>query len=135
MGLLAYAKGLTDETEYNCGYITYGTFILELIKTAYGEKCYDIYKRSMITGKPFTPVEIEFWNARCNDDLDILINHSDCDGKFTPQECRKIYNALKPLKMDMQGHNYGVMKPYNMLEHWKNIFYHCAKRRVNLYYR
>ena len=135
MGLWAWAKGLTDETEYNCGYLTYGTFILELIKTAYGEKCYNILKNSMITGKPFSDADVEYWNAHCNDDLDILINHSDCDGKFTPKECRKIYNALKPLKMDMQGHNYGVMKPYNMLEHWKNIFHHCATRRVNLYYR
>lgn len=55
-------------------------------------------------------------------------------GIWSMEECRKIYNALKPLHMDMQGHNYGVMKPYNMLEHWKAIFKHCADRRVNLYY-
>jgi len=135
MGLWAYAKGLTDETEYNCGYMTYGAFILELIRTAYGEKCYEIYRHSMITGEQFSDADVKYWNSVCNDDLDIFINHSDCDGKFTPQECRKIFNALKPLHMDMQGHNYGVMKPYNMLEHWKYIFHHCATRRVNLYYR
>lgn len=67
-------------------------------------------------------------------DLDLFLFHSDCDGKFTWMECRRVYNAIKDLRMDMQGHNYGVMKPYNMLEHWKNIFLHCAKRRVNLYY-
>ena len=43
-------------------------------------------------------------------------------------------NALKALKSDMVGHNYHVMKPYNMFEHWKAIFKHCADRRVNLYY-
>lgn len=74
------------------------------------------------------------WGGQCNDDLDILIFHSDCGGKFTPQECRKIYNAMKNLTSDLEGHNYGVMKPYNMFEHWKAIFKHCADRRVNLYY-
>lgn len=135
MGLCATAKGLNRETGFECGYITYGTFILELIKTAYGERCMEIYRNSMVAGKCFTQEEVDYWNERCNDDLDILILHSDCDGKFTPDECRRIYNAMKDLKMDMVGHNYGVMKPYNMLEHWKNIFKHCARRRVTLYYR
>lgn len=134
MGLYATAKGLTAETSFECGYLTYGTFILELIKTAYGEECMKIFRQHMIDGKGFTQAECDIWNAKCNDDLDIFIQHSDCDGKFTPAECRKIYNAMKDLKMDMIGQNYGVKKPYNMLEHWKNIFYHCAKRRVNLYY-
>lgn len=134
MGLVATAKGLTAETEYNFGYLTYGTFILELIETAYGKECRDIFRKHMTDGRGFTQEECDVWNAVCNDDLDIFIQHSDCDGKFTPQECRRIYNAMKNLKMDMIGHNYGVMQPYNMLEHWKAIFKHCAKRRVNLYY-
>lgn len=134
MGLYAHAKGLTDETCYDCGYLTYGVFLCELIKTAYGGKCYDMFRYHMIHDVPFTEEEFEYWNEHCNDDLDILIFHSDCDGKFTPQECKKIYNAIKDLHMDMLGHNYGVMKPYNMLEHWKAIFKHCATRRVNLYY-
>ena len=134
MGLDVRAKGLTDETGFSCGYITYGRFIMELIKVAYGEGCYDIYRNSLFDCAPFTEKEVEYWNVRCNDDLDILIFHSDCDGKFTPTECRKIYNAMKDLHSDMQGHNYGVMKPYNMFEHWKAIFKHCADRRVNLYY-
>lgn len=134
MGLCAFAKGLTEETGFDCGYISYGTFILELINVAYGRKSYDIFRDAMVRGRQFTEEEAEYWNAHCNDDLDILIFHSDCDGKFTPQECRKIYNAMKDLKSDMVGHNYGVMKQYNMFEHWKNIFKHCATRRVNLYY-
>lgn len=134
MGLDVSAKGLTAETGFSCGYITYGNFIMEVIKVAYGEKCYDIFRYNLICGKPFTKEEEAYWNSVCNDDLDILIFHSDCDGKFTPAECRKIYNAMKDLHSDMQGHNYGVMKSYNMFEHWKDIFKHCADRRVNLYY-
>lgn len=135
MGLDVKAKGLTAETGFSCGYITYGNFILELIKVAYGEECYNIFRNSMLYGTTFTEEDVELWNKKCNDDLDILIFHGDCDGKFTPKECRKIYNAMKDLHSDMQGHNYGVMKPYNMFEHWKAIFKHCADRRVNLYFR
>lgn len=134
MGLDVKAKGLTAETGFSCGYITYNNFILELIRVAYGERCYNIYRNSILYGKTFTEEDAEYWNERCNDDLDILILHSDCDGKFTPKECRKIYNAMKDLHSDMMGHNYGIMKPYNMFEHWKAIFKHCADRRVNLYY-
>lgn len=134
MGLTATAKGLTSETGYDCGYITYGNFIMELIKTAYGERCYNAFRTSLFSGKPFTDAQDEHWNSVCNDDLDIWIWHSDCDGKYTPQECRKIYNAIKDMKMDIVGHNYGVMKTYNMLEHWKYIFKHCAEKRVTLYF-
>lgn len=134
MGLNAKAVGLTAKTEFNCGYITYDNFMLELIRTAYGEDCRNIFLKFNITNAPFSNEDVIIWNEKCNDDLDIWIWHSNCDGKFTPQECRKIYNAIKNLKMDVIGHNYGVMKSYNMLEHWKNIFKHCADRRVTLYF-
>lgn len=132
MGLCAHAKGLTEETEFDCGYLTYGRFLRNLAY-AYNEEIGKMFE-SMCSGNQLTEQQESRWNEICNDDLDLLLFHSDCDGKFTPQECRRIYNAIKDLHMDMQGHNYIVMKPYNMLEHWKNIFLHCAKRRVNLYY-
>lgn len=134
MGLWATAKGLTTETEYNCGYITYGKFLINLAY-AYNREIGSIFEELCITGKNFSEEQARRWIELCNDDLDLLLFHSDCDGKFTWKECRRIYNAIKDLKMDMMGHNYGVMKTYNMLEHWKNIFLHCARRRVNLYYR
>ena len=133
MGLCATAKGLTAETEFNCGYITYGNFLMKLAY-AYNQEIGKMYEKLCHEGEDLTVEEELRWNEICNDDLDILLFHSDCDGKFTPKECKKIYNAIKGLYMDLKGHNYGVMEPYNMLEHWKNIFLHCAKRRVNLYY-
>ena len=136
MGLTATAKGLTDETGYDCGYITFGIYCREVAK-AYNEEFGEIYEKwckTAFTREPLTEDECKRWNEICNDDLDIFLTHSDCDGKFTPQECRKIYNAMKGLKIDMQGHNYGVMKPYNMHEHWVAMFKHCADRRVNLYF-
>lgn len=133
MGLCATAKGLTAETEFNCGYFTYMRFLINLAH-AYNPEIGQMYERICNGGHSLDDCEEARWDELGNDDLDLLLFHSDCSGKFTPQECRKIYNVIKDLKMDMQGHNYGVMKFYNMLEHWKNIFLHCAKRRVNLYY-
>ena len=132
MGLCATAKGLTAETEFNCGYITYSNF-LKNIAYAYNQEIGEMFE-SLLNGNEFSVEEEIRWNEICDDGLDLLLFHSDCDGKFTWRECREIYNSIKDLHMDMIGHNYGVMEPYNMLEHWKNIFSHCAKRRVNLYY-
>lgn len=134
MGLDAYAKGLTAETGYCCGYITFGVYRMKVAE-AHNKEFGELYKKQYdFRFKGYTDEEIDRWNEICNDDLDIFLNHSDCDGKFTPQECRKIYNAMKDLKVEMQGHNYGVMKPYDMHEHWLNIFKHCYKCRVNLYF-
>lgn len=145
MGLKVAIKGY--EGAYDCGYITYHHFLMELIKAHpdYDDKCYEMYEKMLMTMKDFTKEEVEYWNAHCNDDLDILIWHSDAEGKFTPQECKKIYNAIKDLKSDMLGHNYGDVKTengeivemptYNMFERWKDMFRYCAKRRVNMYYQ
>ena len=134
MGLDVDAKGLTYETNFSCGYITFGVY-RQKVAEAYNKEFGEIYKKSYNPSfSGYTDEEIKRWNEICDDDLDIFLNHSDCDGKFTPQECKKIYNAMKDLKVEMQGHNYGVMKPYNMHEHWLNIFKHCYKRRVNLYF-
>ena len=130
MGLCATAKGLTAETEFNCGYIEYADFIDEIVRKAYGDRFVQMWYENYSKSDP----EFEAWNRICNPALDLLIFHSDCDGKFTWQECRDIYKAIEPLKSNMTGHNYGVMKAYNMFDHWKNIFRHCWKRRVNLYY-
>lgn len=135
MGLCATAKGLTAETEFNCGYITYGDFIVELVRVAYGQRLAESFREEVFFGNRITQQDIDLWNRVCSPALDLLIFHSDCDGKFTWQECRDIFKAMEPLKSNMTGHNYGVMKAYNMFDHWKNIFRHCWKRRVNLYYR
>lgn len=81
MGLCAHAKGLTDETGFDCGYLTYGRFLISLARTAYGDKMGDLYEKFRHGA---TQSDIDFWNAHCNYDLDILLFHSDCDGKFTP---------------------------------------------------
>lgn len=135
MGLCATAKGLTAETEFNCGYITYGNFIIELVRVAYGQRLAESFRSVALLGHGMPKPDIDLWNRVCSPALDLLIFHSDCYGKFSWQECRDIYKAMLPLNSKMTGHNYEVMKTYNMFDHWKNIFHHCWKRRVNLYYR
>lgn len=134
MGLDTRAKGMTYDMGYHFGYITYGNFIAEVIEKAYGKRCMDIFRNVVMYGVKATKDDEEYWNRVCNNDLDILIFHSDCDGKFTPNECKRIYKSLEPLHSDMTGHNYGTMATYNMFDHWKAIFKYCANRRVNLYY-
>lgn len=132
MGLTVRIKGYVGA--YDCGYITYGNFIMQLIKKAYGQRCCEIFLHSLISGKPFSEAEETFWNSHCNEDLDLWIWRSDCDGKFTPAECRRIYNSIKGIQMDFVGHNYGDTQSYNMLDRWKDMFLYCAKKRVNMYF-
>ena len=132
MGLYAYAKGLSGEERYDCGYITFGVY-RQKVAEAFNKQLGELYKKYYRDIK-LTKEEIEKWNKLCNDDLDIFLFHSDCEGKFTPQECKKIYNVIKDLKIEMTGHNHGIMKQYNMHEHWLYIFKHCYTRRVNLYF-
>lgn len=135
MGLTIRIPGMRDT--YNCGYITYGVFLMKLA-TAYNQEMGEIYEKYFKSAIPLYPkltdTEIARYNELCNPDLDILLFHSDCDGKLTPKECKRIYKAIKDLKMDMPGHNYDDMKPYNMLERFKMMFLHCWKFRVNMYF-
>lgn len=133
MGLDAGAKGLSWEDGFHCGYITYGNFLINLAHT-YNEEFGQLYEKWYLSREPITQEEVDRMNEISDKGLDILLLHSDGDGKFTPKECRMIYNSIKDFHMDMMGHNYVTMNYYNMLDHWKNIFLHCARRRVNLWY-
>ena len=135
MGLTVHAKGLPPEKSFDCGYVSYGVFIMELIRAAYGYECYEIYHNAFIARRAFTDKETEFWYTKCNKDLEPLIWHDDNEGSFSVKECRGIYKAIKDLKMDMMGHNYSdPTVHFNMLEQWKGIFKHCVDNRVRLHY-
>lgn len=132
MGLDIYAKGLEYKNSYHCGYITFNNYRKKLA-TAYNPILGEIYKKTLY-GEELTEKEIKQWNELCNDDLDIFLWHSDCDGKLTPKECKKIYDVVKNLKVEMKGHNYITMNYYNMHEQWINMFKYCYKRKVNMYF-
>ena len=135
MGLTIRAKGLLDEHSYDCGYKTFTNFRIA-VANAYNKefgKLLEKYYYNWFEHK-FTEDDLTRMNELSDDDLDIFLDHSDCDGKMTPQECKKVYMAIKDLSVEMIGHNCRLMENYNMLEQWKNILKHCYTRRVNLYF-
>ena len=126
MGLCLQATGTENL------HIGYGGFSLlrRDIAKAYSQKHGDLYStmlKNIRTGLPdgFT----EDWNDGCDDDLDILLWHSDCDGRLTPQECRKIYKSLEKLNVEFDNEDFK-----NFYEKLKNILLHCYKRRVIMYF-
>ena len=59
----------------------------------YGETLYCVYD---IIIKNLGYCDDRVWFDLCNKigDLSILISHSDCDGKLTPNECKKLKECL-----------------------------------------
>lgn len=135
MRLSIRIPGMKDT--YDCGYISFGMFRME-VADAFNKEMGNLYRKWYKSALPFNPPltdeEIKRYKELRNPDLDLLLFHSDCDGKFTPKECKKIYKAIKNLKLDMVGHNYGDERTYNMLERFKMMFLHCWKFRVNMYF-
>lgn len=76
------------------GFMHYRMKIAELYNKRIGEL---YYKRMSY---PLLKEEVEEWNKLCDDDLDIFLWHSDCDGKLTVKECRKVYKVLKQFEIN-----------------------------------
>lgn len=131
MGLNISIKGLERKDTYQGGYIRFNVYRKE-VANAYNRRLGELYKKTFI--RDLQQEEIEEWNILCNDDLDIFLWHSDCDGKLTPKECKKIYDVMKNLKVEMQGHNYIEMNCYDMHQLWLNMFKHCYKHKVNMWF-
>lgn len=127
MGLDISVKGLERKDTYHCGYITFNLY-RNNVASAYNERLGELYKKTF--KDELQPEEIKEWNNLCNDDLDIFLWHSDCDGKLTPEECKKIYNELKKLKIKDLPYS----DKWTMQELWLNMLKHCYKHRVNMYF-
>lgn len=131
MGLDVVAKGMP---RFSLAYSTYYRFRSEIIKTAYGEECQRIFAKPLAErDKKEWQADADYWNSVCSDDLDLFLLHSDCDGHFTPKECRTILKALEQIDIDMPGWDFD-RKPCKMIDQWKRMFEHCAKRRVCMWY-
>ena len=134
MGLTVIAKGMQD---FNLAYSTYMRFRAEIIRKVYGEKCYEMFTRHSFERRNMTQQEINeearIWESISSPELDLFLLHSDCDGHFTPKECKTILKALEPISIDFPGWDFD-RKPCNMLDQWKRMFRHCIKRRVYMWY-
>lgn len=80
----------------------------------------------------YSQEEIEEYNSLCDDDLDILLNHSDCEGRMKYHECRKVIRALDRIEFKY---------PDDWRQDWKEKYYilkdmirYCAKNRKRLYF-
>lgn len=128
MGLTIFIDG---QIRFEMLYSRYFQFIQELVEKAYGPECLKIFKA--IYERPMTSAEADFWNMRCNDDLDILIRHPDDRGDISPEDCRRIYEALKPYHLD------AVCRYQNqyvdVCERWKEMLLYCAENSVPMEYR
>lgn len=127
MGLDISIKGLERKDTYHSGYIRFNVYRKE-VANAYNKRLGELYKKTF--RRDLQPEEIEEWNTLCNDDLDIFLWHSDCDEKLTPEECKKIYNELKKLKIKDLLYS----DKWTMQELWLNMFKHCYKHKVNMWF-
>ena len=131
MGLALTAKGYSKVLR-----IGYGGFkqMRIAIAFAYSSKYGNMYQEACSTLGFASRIAnedafCETWNQGCDDDLDILLWHSDCGGKFSPQECRLVLQALKKLNVHFANDNIQIF--YN---DFIEMLAHCTKRRVNLYF-
>lgn len=126
MGLALVATGF--EKDMHIGYGGFSGMRYRIAK-AYSEKHGELYAMMLKAFRSRLPDDFDArWNDGCNDDLDILLWHSDCDGKLTYQECGKIYDVLKGLDVEDQHEEDSFYN--NFLE----MLQHCKKRRVNMYF-
>lgn len=82
------------------GYIGFG-FLRQCIAYAYDNRLGELYKK-MYVNENLTQDEYEELENLSNNDLGILLWHSDCDGKLTSKECKKIYNVIKNIDISTQ---------------------------------
>lgn len=83
-------------------YITFG-LLRQCVAYSYNQEMGLLYRKwynTSITGG-LTQQEVDRYNELNNSDLDILLLHSDCDGRLTRKECKKIYNVIKDIKFDL----------------------------------
>lgn len=131
MGLCLSAKGYKQDL--NIGYIGFG-WIRQCIATSYNEEFGRLYEKPYkdFRFKGYTQEEIDRWNEICDDDLDILLNHSDCDGKLTYQECGKIIKALDKIDFKYSDDwREDYKEKYYIL---KDMIRYCAKSRRTLWF-
>lgn len=126
MGLALMCKG------HDTLHIGYGGFSIfrKQIAQAYSEKHGSLYSDMLMNlRKPLPDNFNEMWNDGCDDNLDILLWHSDCDGRLTPQESRMILNSLKKLTINFEDEYYETF-----YKNFLSLLEHSKKRRVIIFF-
>lgn len=110
------------------GFTNYRRLIAKTYNNRLGE-LYHIALLKSLRDEDLSTEEIEEWNKLCNEDLDIFLWHSDCDGKLTVKECRKVYKILKEYESNL------FPFPYNQLhDKFLSNLKFCIDNRRNMYF-
>lgn len=121
MGISVMAKGLPERYSIECSYGTFYDFRVALSK-AYNEEFGDLYVKWC--DDAISDAELERMSYLSNKDLNIFLSECDSFGEFNPEECKKIYDSIRDLKIHIHYED--------MLDKWKNAFLYCYKNKVNL---
>ncbi|MBQ3408930.1 MAG: hypothetical protein IJH12_06995 [Clostridia bacterium] len=122
MGLDIRIKGLEGNT-YHGSYSSFGAYRI-CVAIAFNQRIGELYKKSSYT--ELNTEEIDEWNCLCNEDLDLFLWHSDCDGEIKSKQCKKIYNVLKDIH---------VQKEYKDIHQlWIKMFKYCYKQKKTMYF-
>ena len=135
MGLSIRVKGFNEDI-YDSGYGGFTHFRVAIAK-AYNEefgKLYEDWVWCSMTSNEFPKQDSDRINELANDDLNLLLLHSDCDGKLTPKECKRIYKITKDLKCDYPQCNYTTYTGKNQLEVFNKALLYCWKHKVNMWF-
>jgi hypothetical protein len=135
MGLSIRVKGF-DKEIYDSGYGGFTRFRIAVAKSYNSEygNLYEKWVECCLRREKFSDKDLYKMNKLANNDLNLLLYHSDCDGKLTPQECKKIYKITKDLKCDYPQNNYTTLTGKNQLDIFNEALRHCWKRRVNMWF-
>lgn len=106
------------------GYLSF--YVLRTkIAYAYSEELGDRYLRLTKNPHTLTEEEIAEWNTNCNDDLDLLLWHSDMDGKLTVEECERLNTVLKKLEIKFEDEHFLFL-----FDEFFKLLEHCCKEKV-----
>lgn len=80
-----------------------------------------------------TSEDVQHWNDICDNDLDLLLLHSDCEGKLAPDECRRILKAIDKIefRVDTECPEELYKNLYNDLV---ATLEYASQHNVNLYF-
>ena len=127
MGVAFTSKGF-DKT-LRLSYSGFSVFRMYIAKS-FSKKHGELYSQLL---RSFGSVGNDFyrkWNEDNDEDLDLLLFHSDCDGVIRPKEAKLIYNSLSKLTVDFEGDDFYKEFYVDFLE----LLQHSYKRRVLIYF-
>lgn len=108
-----------------CGYFVFRVLILEQFDRRWSELFGRLWPKQLTEEER---KELEQFGEKYPGAA-TFVNHPDCDGEFSPEECSKIYEALKEIKLRDEAEWYN-----DELSKWLKVFKWAAKNGYTLLY-